>query len=142
MSLVSLRHPDFDRYPKFREALAAAQSAEVAAGDAVYIPPLWWHHVESLEPFNVLVNYWWHDLAGDGAGADSAFDALVYGILSIRALPPATRRAWSALFEHYVFGAGTGVVEHIPQQRHGMLGELSPEQQAALRAHLMRRLGR
>ncbi len=90
----------------------------------------------------MLVNYWWHDLAGDGAGADSAFDALVYGILSIRALPPATRRAWSALFEHYVFGAGTGVVEHIPQQRHGMLGELSPEQQAALRAHLMRRLGR
>jgi hypothetical protein len=142
MSLVSLRHPDFDRYPKFREALAAAQSAEVAAGDAVYIPPLWWHHVESLEPFNVLVNYWWHDLAGDGASADSAFDALVHGILSIRALPPATRRAWSALFEHYVFGAGTGVVEHIPQERHGMLGELSPEQQAALRAHLMRRLGR
>ena len=142
MSLVSLRHPDFARYPKFREALAAAQSAEVGAGDAVYIPPLWWHHVESLEPFNVLVNYWWHDLAGDGASADSAFDALVHGILSIRALPPATRRAWSALFEHYVFGSGAGVVEHIPQERHGMLGELSPEQQAALRAHLMRRLGR
>jgi hypothetical protein len=142
MSLVSLRHPDFDRYPKFREALAAAQSAEVGPGDAVFIPPLWWHHVESLEPFNVLVNYWWHDLAGDGAGADSAFDALVHGILSIRALPPATRRAWSALFEHYVFGAGSGVIEHIPQERHGMLGELSPEQQTALRAHLMRRLGR
>ena len=25
MSLVSLRNPDFERYPKFREALAAAQ---------------------------------------------------------------------------------------------------------------------
>jgi hypothetical protein len=90
----------------------------------------------------VLVNYWWHDLAGDPASADSAFDALVHGILSIRALPPATRRAWGALFEQYVFGSGAGVVDHIPQERHGMLGELSPEQLAALRAHLMRRLGR
>ena len=142
MSLVSLRRPDFERYPKFRDALAAAQSAEVGPGDAVFIPPLWWHHVESLEPFNVLVNYWWHDLASDTASADSAFDALVHGILSIRALPPATRRAWGALFEHYVFGAGTGVVEHIPQERHGMLGELSSEHLAALRAHLKRRLAR
>ena len=142
MSLVSLRRPDFERYPKFRDALAAAQSAEVGPGDAVFIPPLWWHHVESLEPFNVLVNYWWHDLAGDGASADSAFDALVHGILSIRALPPATRRAWGALFEHYVFGAGAGIIDHIPKERRGMLGELSPEQQAALRVHLTRRLAR
>jgi hypothetical protein len=142
MSLVSLRHPDFDRYPKFREALAAAQSTEANPGDALFIPPLWWHHVESLQPFNVLVNYWWHDLAGDAFGADSAFDALVHGILSIRALPAATRRAWAALFQHYVFGAGAPTVDHIPQERRGMLGELSPEQLAALRAHLTRRLAR
>ena len=142
MSLVSLRHPDFERYPKFREALAAAQSAEVGPGDAVFIPPLWWHHVESLEPFNVLVNYWWHDLAGDGASADSAFDALVYGILSIRALPPATRRAWGALFDQYVFGEDAGILEHISPERHGILGTLSAEQLAGLRAHLAKRLAR
>jgi hypothetical protein len=142
MSLVSLRDPDFERYPRFREALGSAQTATAGPGDAVFIPPLWWHHVESLEPFNVLVNYWWHDVAGDGAGADSAFDALLHGILSIRALPAATRRGWGALFEHYVFGAGAGVVDHIPQERHGVLGELSAEQLAALRAHLMRRLAR
>jgi hypothetical protein len=142
MSLVSLRHPDFERYPKFREALESAQTAVVGPGDAVVIPPLWWHHVESLDPFNVLVNYWWHDLSGDVASADSAFDALVHGILSIRALPPATRRAWGDFFEHYVFGAGAGVVDHIPKERRGMLGELSAEQLAVLRAHLTRRLAR
>jgi hypothetical protein len=142
MSLVSLRHPDFERFPKFRDALAAAQTAELAPGDAVFIPPLWWHHVESLEPFNVLVNYWWHDRASDAASADSAFDALVHGILSIRVLPEETRRAWGALFEHYVFGAGTGVVAHIPKERRGMLGDLSPAHLAALRAHLVRRLSR
>jgi hypothetical protein len=142
MSLVSLRNPDFARYPKFREALAAAYVAEVGPGDAVFIPPLWWHHVESLERFNVLVNYWWLDKAGDGALADSAFEVLLHGILSIRALPPATRRAWGAFFEQYVFGDDPGATAHIPEQRRGMLGTLSAEQLAGLRAHLAKKLGR
>jgi hypothetical protein len=140
MSLVSLRNPDFVRYPRFRDALAAAQTAEVGPGDAIFIPPLWWHHVESLEPFNVLVNYWWHDREGDGARADSAFDAMLHGMLSIRALPPETRRAWAAFFEHYVFGAGESATDHIMPHRHGVLGDLSPEQRAALRKHLSDRL--
>jgi len=140
MSLVSLRHPDFARYPRFREALAASQVAEVGPGDAVFIPPLWWHHVESLEPFNVLVNYWWHDQVGDGALADPAFEALLHGILAIGALPPATRRAWGAFFDHYVFGEKAGVSAHIPERRRGILGELSAEQLAGLRAHLAKRL--
>ncbi|HEY0802659.1 MAG TPA: cupin-like domain-containing protein, partial [Steroidobacteraceae bacterium] len=42
MSMVSLRNPDFERYPKFREALEAAQTAEVGPGDGIFIPPLWW----------------------------------------------------------------------------------------------------
>jgi len=140
MSLVSLRKPDFDRYPKFREALVAAQVAELGPGDAIYIPPLWWHHVESLEPINVLVNYWWHDSAGEGAGADSAFDALLHGILSIRNLPPSTRRAWAALFEHYLFASRDDAQTHIPPDRHGILGNLTPAQSAALREHLVKRL--
>jgi hypothetical protein len=142
MSLVSLRNPDFERYPKFREALAAAHVAEVGPGDAVFIPPLWWHHVESLERFNVLVNYWWHDKVGDGALADSAFEVLLHGILSIRGLPPATRRAWGAFFEQYVFGDDPGATAHIPEQRRGILGSLSAEQLAGLRAHLAKKLGR
>ena len=142
MSLVSLRNPDFVRYPKFREALAAAHVAEVGPGDAVFIPPLWWHHVESLERFNVLVNYWWHDKVGDGALADSAFEVLLHGILSIRALPPATRRAWGAFFEQYVFGDDPGATAHIPEHRRGILGTLSAEQLAGLRAHLAKKLGR
>jgi Cupin-like domain len=142
MSLVSLRNPDFTRYPKFREALAGAHVAELAPGDAIFIPSLWWHHVESLEPFNVLVNYWWHDLVGDGALADSAFEALLHAILSIRALPPATRRAWGAFFEQYVFGEQSGTMDHISPERRGVLGDLSPEQLAVLRAHLAKRLAR
>jgi Cupin-like domain len=142
MSMVSLRDPDFTRYPKFRTAMAAAQVAVLQAGDGIFIPPLWWHHVESLEPFNVLVNYWWHDPMGADANADSAFDALLHGILSIRALPPESRAAWRAFFEQYVFGAHADSIEHIPIGRRGILADLSQEQVTALRAHLAKKLAR
>jgi hypothetical protein len=59
VSLVDLRKPDFGRYPKFETALKSAQVAVLEAGDAIYIPTNWWHNVESLEPFNILMNYWW-----------------------------------------------------------------------------------
>jgi hypothetical protein len=142
MSLVRLENADLDRYPKFRDAMAAAAVAELAPGDAIFIPPLWWHHVESLDSFNVLVNYWWHDLAGDGALADSAFEALLHGILSIRALPPATRRAWRSFFEQYVFGETAEPIAHIPESVLGILGTLTAEQRAGLRARLAQRLRR
>jgi hypothetical protein len=81
-----------------------------------------------------------HDSEGEGAGADSAFDALLHGILSIRALPHATRRAWAAFFEHYVFAAPDDAVRHIPAARHGILGDLTADQSAALRDHLAKQL--
>jgi hypothetical protein len=62
--------------------------------------------------------------------------------LSIRALPPETRRAWAAFFEQYVFGPSLKSTGHIPPERHGILGALSPEQRAALRAHLVGKLKR
>jgi len=48
-------------FPALRSC-AAAEVAELSPGDAVYIPALWWHNVEALEDFNVLVNYWWRDV--------------------------------------------------------------------------------
>ena len=56
ISCVDLREPDFERFPKFREALETAEEAVLEPGDAIYIPFLWWHGVESLEPLNVLAN--------------------------------------------------------------------------------------
>ncbi|HEX4597130.1 MAG TPA: cupin-like domain-containing protein [Burkholderiaceae bacterium] len=140
MSLVKLGEPDFERFPRFRDALAAAQVADLESGDALFIPPLWWHNVESRDAFNVLVNYWWHAASGAQSSAGSAFDSLLHGILSVRSLPPETRRAWSALFQHYIFGAPEGVTGHIPAARRGILGALSPQDLTRLRADLARRL--
>jgi hypothetical protein len=60
VSMVDFDAPDFDHHPRFRDALAAAQVAELEPGDVLVYPALWWHQVEALDPFNVLVNYWWN----------------------------------------------------------------------------------
>ena len=140
MSLVELAAPDLARFPRFARALEAAQSAELGPGDAICIPPLWWHHVQSLESFNVLVNYWWR---ADRDGIDqglSGFDVLVHAILGFRSMDAATREAWGALFAHYVFGDGAAADAHIPAAKKGILGDLSPQDRERLRAYIARRM--
>ena len=63
ISLVDFHAPDFERFPRFKLALQHAQVAELEPGDAIYIPSLWFHHVESFDPLSILMNYWWrpHD---------------------------------------------------------------------------------
>lgn len=134
ISMVSLREPDLARFPRFAEALAASQSAELGPGDALYIPFGWWHHVESLTPFNVLVNYWWNDARRAG----SAFDAMLHAILTLRDLPPDQRAVWRGLFEHYVFQSGDQAMAHLPRDQRGLLGPPSNERDAAIRAALAR----
>lgn len=59
ISMVHVTAPDFDRFPRFASALEVAQVAELLPGDAIFIPRNWYHHVEAIERFNALVNYWW-----------------------------------------------------------------------------------
>lgn len=59
ISMVHVTAPDLQRYPRFISALKVAQEAELSPGDAIFIPRDWYHHVEALDRFNVLVNYWW-----------------------------------------------------------------------------------
>jgi hypothetical protein len=120
--------------------LAAAVTAVLGPGDAIFIPPLWWHHVESLEPFNVLVNYWWHAASVAVTATDSGFDALIHTILSVRALPTPTRQAWRALFEHFAFDEPQEAVGHIPSHRHGVLGQPQDGTIARWRTYLIEKL--
>ena len=59
ISLVDFSKPDFERFPKFKKALEFAVSYDLGPGDAIFIPSMWWHHVESFSPFNLMINYWW-----------------------------------------------------------------------------------
>ena len=62
ISMVHVTAPDLARFPRFARALDVAEVAELAPGDAIFIPRDWYHHVEAIERFNVLVNYWWDAL--------------------------------------------------------------------------------
>ena len=137
ISLVDFANPDFARHPKFREALAHAITAELAPGDALFIPSLWWHHVEALDDFNMLINYWWISntrFEGDPTGA------LMHAILSIRDLPSHQRQAWQKLFAHYVFEADAEVYEHIPEQGRGRLAPLGSQEARLLKREILSRL--
>lgn len=60
ISMVHVTAPDFDRFPLYAKALARAVTAELGPGDAIFMPRDWYHHVEALDTFNMLVNYWWN----------------------------------------------------------------------------------
>lgn len=139
IGVARLDQPDDPRYPRLRRALQAALTAELRAGDAIYIPPMWWHHVESLARINALVNYWWKPVSAGGQTAESALGCLLHCILALRSLPPAERQAWRGLLDHYVF-AQAQPLEHLPPDRRGILGELTPALREALRASIRRYL--
>jgi len=139
VSLVDLDQPDLDRYPRFAEALQHAQSAVLEPGDAIFIPSMWWHHVEALESLNILINHWWRDVP---AHMGPPGDALLHAILNIRDLPAAQRRAWQGIFEHYVFEPGSQTADHIPRHRRGALGEIDDDTARRMRALLRNNLNR
>jgi len=136
ISMVDFAKPDFDRFPRFREALAHARVADLEPGDAIYMPPLWWHHVQSQSQFNMLVNYWWDAPPAPG------LDSLMYAAAALRSLPPAQLRAWRALFDHYVFDAEQDITSHIPPNRRSVLAPMSPEEHAQCRKLLGEQLAR
>lgn len=138
ISMVRLDAPDPEKYPRFRAALETAQGAELEPGDAIFIPYMWWHHVESREAFNVLVNYWWDDAP---AWAGSPFETLIHALMSIRSLPPAKRALWKQVFDHYVFNADDPVA-HLTELQKGLQGKPSPQIAEFIRQSLVRVLSR
>ncbi|HEX7694249.1 MAG TPA: cupin-like domain-containing protein [Sphingomonas sp.] len=124
--------PDFDRYPLAREAMRQAAVAELEPGDAIFIPHMWWHHVRSLDPVSILVNYWWDEAPAPQPGL-APIDTMVHAILAFSGLPENQRAAWRAMFDEFVFG---GVPGHVPEGRRGIRGALSEESKARVRRQL------
>lgn len=139
VSMVDPRDPDFDRYPRFREALAAGQVADLEPGDILLYPALWWHQVEALDDFNVMINYWWNDVP---SFIDNPMDTLLHGLLSLRDRPAHEKRAWQELFNYYVFGPSDLAAKHLPQAARGDLGPMDNMRSRRLRATLLRRFNR
>ena len=136
--MVPLRGYDAARYPNFAEALRHAQQAELTPGDALYIPYAWWHHVESLTPFNALMNYWWNDSPKIG----SPYAVLLHAGMSLRDMPPDQRAVWHHMFEHFIFTDPAQSMTHLAPEQRGLLGPPSAERMQAIRDVLARTFGR
>jgi hypothetical protein len=111
--------------------------AEMEPGDALYIPSMWWHHVEGLSDFNVLVNYWWRETP---RWLGQPQNALNLAMMAIRDLPDAEKQHWRDLFDYYVFANSDEAVAHIPEDARSVLAPLTPESASRIRSFLLKQL--
>jgi len=133
VSLAASAPPDDEKYPGFAKVRDRALVAELEAGDALYLPKLWWHRVEALSPFNALVNYWWDAFR---AGPDAPYTSMLLAMIAIAERPLPERMAWKAWFDHYVFRQEGHPLAHLPERQHGLLGPLK-DNYGKIRARVM-----
>lgn len=138
VSLVDPLQPDLERFPRFAQATQEARVAELEPGDALYLPSMWFHHVEALDPFGVLVNFWWRDAAPYMLSPNFT---LLHALLTIRDMPQHERDVWRQVFDYYIFSHDDDTLRHIPEDALGVLGDITPETAAKLRMILVRSLG-
>lgn len=137
ISMVNIKAPELEKYPRFEQAMAAALTAALSPGDAIYIPSMWWHSVESLGALNGLVNYWWRDTP---AYLGTPHNALLHAIMGIKQLPKRQRAAWKNLFDHYVFEQPQDMYDHLPDGIKQNQAEVSEITARKLRAQLLNKL--
>ena len=134
VSMVDLQNPDLDKYPKFAVALEHALTAELSPGDIIYIPSMWWHAVEGLDDFNVLLNFWWRENPTFLGGPDAA---MKLAIATIRDLPHQEKQHWKQLFEYYIFNNSEENIAHIPEKSRGVLGRINSDLARKIKSYLL-----
>ncbi|AEP31318.1 cupin-like domain-containing protein [Brumicola nitratireducens] len=137
ISMVNIQEPDLQTYPKFANAMLSAKTTILAPGDAIFIPSMWWHSVESLSALNGLVNYWWRNTP---AYLGVPTNALLHAMLSIRHLPKSQREAWQNMFNNYVFDPPSDIYEHLPDQVRQKQSDMTEIIAHKIRAHLITKL--
>ena len=139
ISLVDFVNPDRARFADFAKAQAAGQIADLAPGDALFLPSMWWHQVEAPGPLNILINYWWSNAP---RYTGSGMNLLHHALLCLRDKPEHERKAWQQLLDYYVFDDPAKAGRHITPAARGVLGPLDEGKARQLRAMLLSRLNR
>jgi len=139
ITMVDLKNPDFERFPRVRRALEAAVVVDLQPGDAVYYPSMWWHQVEALSPFNIMINFWWLTAP---AYMGNPMDIVMHAMLGLRDRPEAEKQAWREVFEYYVFGSPETPREYLPPSAQGALANLDDNMVRRLRALVKNKLNR
>lgn len=139
ITLIDFDNPDFEKFPRYQQALGSGQVALLEPGDALFIPCMWWHQVQALSPFNILINYWWNTYP---KVRGQAMDVLYHALMSIRDRPRQEKQAWKHLFDYYIFDSDSNAGAHLPEQARGYLGEIDDNTARKLRAMLLQKLNR
>lgn len=140
VSMASLVHPDFEKYPRLKIALKHAQVADMEPGDGLYIPTLWWHHVQALSDINLLVNYWSGGSAGGNCAPPHAYAAMLMSILAMNNASPAVRQSWKAMFDYYVFKQSGELAEYLPDNKRGIMAGIDTASAERLKKWLISQL--
>lgn len=138
-SMVDFYNPDFEKFPRFKEALNYAEVAELESGDVLYMPSMWVHHVESLEPFGAMLNFWWREAP---SYMPTPLYTLIYALGTLRELPEYERAAWRSLFDYYVFNHQSADASHIPPEAQGILGPMTAEHYQNIKRFLLQTMSR
>ncbi len=138
-SIVDFTNPDFDRFPKFRDALENAFTADLEPGDALYMPSLWWHHVENIGAFGAMLNFWWRD---GPAHLVTPFLTMLHALLTLKEMPRDERERWRTMLDHYIFEHDGDPFDHLPDSARGAFGPMTPDLHYRIRTHLVAALKR
>jgi hypothetical protein len=95
---------------------------------------MWWHAVEGLDDFNVMLNFWWREKPVFLGGPDAA---MKLAIATIRDLPHPEKHHWKQLFEYYVFNNTEENVSHIPEKSRGILSTINSELARKIKSYLL-----
>lgn len=138
ISMVDIDKPDYAEFPNYAKAEKEAKCVELAPGDVVHIPSMWWHSVRGLDGFNAMLNFWWREqpMLGDPDAA------LVHAIFSWRDLPEDEKRTWRELLDYYVFTDPERVRAHIPPEGRGILSNLDGTLSQKIRTFLLNTLNK
>jgi len=139
ISLVDFHQADFAKFPKFKNAIKQGLVAELSPGDALFLPSMWWHHVEGLSKFNLLINYWWQTLPSH---MGAPMDAMMHSLLNIKNLPQEQKKAWFEMFKHYVFNDDESALSYIPEEHLGVLNPMNDKSSRRIRSLLLNKLNR
>jgi hypothetical protein len=99
-SRVRLTEWDRAAFPRVIEALKLGCVATLEPGDMLYIPPLWWHHVESSD-LNIMINSWENDILP--RLFDQALACFVEAMKLFSSVPRALRESYRAIYRRQAF---------------------------------------
>jgi cupin-like protein len=112
VSMMRLLEPDLKRYPRYARAFPEARVVVLEPGEVLLVPPMWWHHVESVG-FNVMVNN--RVFLATFEDVVDTYANISQGVRLFFDRPAQELARARELYQRTVFGPGATASEPVPE---------------------------